>query len=109
MLEGSSEDRGADAIRLTIPKGQYSHDVLLRTSHLFTDRCYVRILSGSDAPVVEIASRAPECDLQQVAREFHNDLIDQELRERIRNETRHIQEMIVSEAFAPLDATGEED
>jgi His-Xaa-Ser system protein HxsD len=52
---------------------------------------------------VEISSKGPKCDLEQIAKDFHNELIDQELRERIRNETHHLQEMIVREAFAPLE------
>jgi len=109
MLEGNSEQGRKGALQLTLPKSQYSHDVLLRTAHLFSDRCYVRIVDGADAPAVEISSKGPECDLEQIAKDFHNELIDQELREHIRNETQHIQEMIVREAFAPLDATSEED
>ena len=93
---------GQPAIRtLTINTMLYGRDALFQTCYKFTDRCYL-FLEQVDAEVVEVelSARTSGADLEQIAGEFANELIDQRLRADIARETRTIREAIVTQAFA---------
>jgi His-Xaa-Ser system protein HxsD len=96
MDDGSTE--------LAVDATLYCPDAVLQTAYLFTGECYVTIAAADQRSIlIRFAPKKPSVEMESLVREFLNELIDQQLRTRIRSETADIQRAIVSEAFAPLD------
>lgn len=93
----------ARGIEIRVDKSVYSIDALLRTCYRFTDRAYV-LLQEIDGSAIEVhlVSRCG-ADLDDIIGEFSNVLLDEELRDRLNNETRHLRELVVAQAFAESD------
>lgn len=91
-------------IKLDISAEFYSRAAIVEASYRFTDRCYVDIVTANKGIVeVHIHPKQDAINLDVVAKDFLNELIDQQLRNRIRCETQEIRETIIKEAFAPLE------
>jgi His-Xaa-Ser system protein HxsD len=93
------------ALRISLPLEVYTLPALFRACYRVTDHCFV-YLSPPQAGLIEVTliakgGRAGETD--RLAGDFLNDLIDQQLRVDIGQETRAIREIIVAQAFAPVD------
>ena len=83
----------------------YPLEALFRVCYSFTDKCYL-FLEHTEAPdivKVHFAKKAPGSDLEIIAGEFSNELINQRVRLDIATETRPIRELIVAQAFAEAD------
>lgn len=63
-------------------------------------RCWISIAGPADAQVVTLEPKVPGDDLDQVAKAFHQHLLDFTLRARIDEETRPIREALVRTALA---------
>ena len=83
----------------------YSRDAILNTAYLFTNKCHVDLRSYGDKTAEVIFTQKPnsELEIEVIAKDFLNELIDQQLRVNIDQETKAIKELIIKEAFAPLD------
>lgn len=91
-------------IKLDVSAEFYSRAAIIEASYRFTDRCYVNLVAADKGIVeIHILPKQDGINLDIVAKDFLNELIDQQLRHRIRCETEEIQETIIKEAFAPLD------
>jgi len=86
----------------------FCSDAIVRAAHLFTDTCHVQVESASGKPVVRIVPKTDDVAVEEVAKDFHNELLDQQLRIRLQAQTGDIQKMIIAEAFAPLEHLGQE-
>ncbi len=82
----------------------YSREAVLRACYWFTDRCHV-FLSRAEAGVfsVRITVKPGGVELDSVAGDFENALLDAQLRREIGQETERIRELIVAKAFAEGD------
>ena len=91
-------------IKLEVSAEFYSRAAIIEASYRFTDRCYVNLVAA-DKRIVEIRilPKQDGMNLDILAKDFLNELIDQQLRHRIRCETEEIQKTIIKEAFEPLD------
>jgi His-Xaa-Ser system protein HxsD len=94
------EVRGPE-LTIRIDETVYSRDAVLRACHWFTDRCYL-IVSHQDEGsfLVRIRAKADGLNLEAVAGDFENALLDAQLRVEIGRETGKIRELIVAKAFA---------
>ena len=98
------------SITLSVDLSIYCQDAVKSTAYLFTDRCYITVEMGQDGKaLVRLSGKTPSTDVEVLAKEFMNALIDEELRARLRRETGEIQRLIVSEAFAPLERSESEE
>jgi len=89
---------------ITIDLSIYSLDVVLRTCHLFTSRCFVTPRAIADGRIgVEFAARDEKDSLRDLAGAFSNALLDSHLRAVIADETRAIRELLVAQAFCEAD------
>ena len=98
-----------ETINLSLDVGLYSRDAILNTAYLFTNKCHVDLRSYGDKTAEVIFTQKPnsELELDTIAKDFLNELIEQQLRVNIDKETKAIKELIVKEAFAPLDTMKE--
>lgn len=91
-------------VKLDVSIELYSRDAILEAMYRFTERCYIDISpKGEKSVQVHFIPKREGIDLNTIAKDFLNELIDQQLRHRIRCETEEIQKTIIKEAFAPLD------
>jgi len=89
---------------LEVDTSFFCKDAILKTSYQFTEQCYFKVETvGEGAARVAISPKEPGTDVERIVPEFLNQLIDQELRVRVQQETAEIHRLIVSEAFAPLE------
>ena len=103
MRTGSYKETQDGGYRLFLDPGIYSKEAIIKALHLFTHKCHINFSSYNDRQAqVDFSRRDKETKIEEVIRDFLNELIDQQLRLTITQETRKIHELIVAEAFAPL-------
>lgn len=92
-------------LTLEVDTAIYSLEALFRVCYAFTDRCYLFLepATKDTSVVVRITGKKPDFDLDTVAGEFSNALIDERVRRSIARETMSIRELIVAQAFAEVD------
>jgi His-Xaa-Ser system protein HxsD len=92
-------------LTLEVDTAIYSLEALFRVCYAFTGRCYLFLEPATKDPsiVVRITGKKPDFDLDTVAGEFSNALIDERVRRDIATETMSIRELIVAQAFAEVD------
>lgn len=82
----------------------YPLDLVLRTCHAFTSRCYVLPHVEENGRVaVEFIARKETDSLRDLAGSFANELLDSYLRRLIADETRAIRELLIAQAFCEAD------
>jgi His-Xaa-Ser system protein HxsD len=89
-------------VALEIDTSIYSMDAILRATYKFTDRCYV-LLHSNDLPnrcVAHLTAKTAGVNLSALAGEFGNELLDQQLRERLEHQFGPVRSLIVAQAFA---------
>jgi His-Xaa-Ser system protein HxsD len=99
------KDVNADSLVIGVDVSIYPLEALFRTCYRFTDRCYIFLWRPEDISAVEVrfTRKGPDSDLNQIAGEFSNELIDQKVRLDVAAETKGIRELIVAQAFAEAD------
>jgi His-Xaa-Ser system protein HxsD len=96
-------------LKVLVDPSLYSPEAILATADVFTGAWYVKIdVVGDRGTTITFTPKTPPLMSQNVVNEFLNELIDQQLRLRLRQETADLHRLIVSEAFAPLDSSKEE-
>jgi His-Xaa-Ser system protein HxsD len=97
-----------DSLVMAVNADLYSREALFRVCYLFTDRCYLFLSQDEDSPVVQVRfnRKSSGTDLNEVAGEFSNELINQKVRLDVAAETKTIRELIVAQAFAEADLFG---
>jgi His-Xaa-Ser system protein HxsD len=92
-------DRGALRVDLSI----FAIDAVLRASYALTGRCHLfvdRREEGAGHVTVTVRPKTAGSDLEELLGELSNELIDQQIRERLAERAGMIREMIVAQAFA---------
>jgi len=99
-ISSSSENGVEIAVNLNL----YSLEALFRVCYSFTDRCYLFLDHESQLPIVRVrfGKMTETADLNVIAGEFSNELINQKVRLDVAAETRAIRELIVAQAFAEV-------
>jgi len=89
---------------ITVDLSIYSLDVVLRTCHAFTSRCFVtpHVVSKGRVAVAFVA-RDEKDSLRDLAGAFSNALLDSHLRAVIATETHAIRELLLAQAFCEAD------
>jgi His-Xaa-Ser system protein HxsD len=83
----------------------YSRIALLKTCYWFTDRAFVFVYRYDERHLgVILRLKHPGPELETIAGEFGNSLLDHQLRTEIERETATVRELIIAKAFADTDA-----
>jgi His-Xaa-Ser system protein HxsD len=93
------------ALRLTLSTKIYSIGAILRSCYWLTDRCYVHLAPASEGhvDVTLLAKVGKEATTSSAASEILNQLVDNQLRVSIQQETATVRELIVAQAFSDVD------
>ncbi|MCF0105035.1 MAG: His-Xaa-Ser system protein HxsD [Eggerthellaceae bacterium] len=95
---------GATGFKVSIDLSVYSMDAITSTSYRYTDRFYV-YQQTSDTNTLDVILEAKDSNTPisaETVKQFCNDLIDQQVRTIINRDFGRIRDMIVEEAFKPV-------
>lgn len=82
----------------------YTRDAVRKAAYKFTGDWYVELVSTSEQAVTVMFTAKGEGRVSdQVRKEFHNELLDQTLREQIATETLAVRNLIMAHALSKLD------
>lgn len=86
---------------IDIEKSIYSKSTLLKSCYKFTDRAYIYLKSidENNKEVFRVFFEYKNKDEKNLIGDFMNELLDQELRDIVSNETKKIREAIVTKAL----------
>ena len=93
--------------RLTIDSKVNSLDAVQRAAYRLSDRASIQILLDDDSIICDIYTIA-DINLGGVINDFRTFVTDETLRERIRNQTEPIRNLILSVAFSQVNLDSEE-
>ena len=89
---------------VTVDLNLYSENAITATIYKYTDKYFVHQQTDTNnSKLVNIIFEAKEGELEgNIVKQFYNDLIDQQLREITTKKYGHIRDLIVEEAFKPV-------
>lgn len=88
-----------DAIRVDVDVGVFSRDVIARAAHRYTGEFFVDLALSVPASHIALMPKHGDVDVADLALRFRNDLLDEDLRARIRKETADLQTALVTAAL----------
>jgi His-Xaa-Ser system protein HxsD len=102
------QDAEDNSLVVVVNSDLYSREALFRVCYLFTDRCYLFLVQDENSPTIQVrfTRKTSDTELNEMAGEFSNELINQKVRLDVAAETRPIRELIVAQAFAEADLFG---
>lgn len=89
-------------VLLTVPNEMYEKDAILNASYKFTDKCFIQIEPIDSNTEILFQSKTEEVDLEMIALNFGNELIDQQIRLNTGREYKIIREELVKKAFSSI-------
>ncbi len=86
-----------------LKKEMYEREPVFAASYKFTDRCTILIEPIDDKTVgVYFEKKAEINDLESIAKEFCNEVLDQQVRSDLERKYGNIRELIYQQAFSPI-------
>lgn len=93
-------------IVISISTSVYRLSAVKKAAYRLGDRCFVRIESLTEASVqVKLTAKSANIPLDTLEGEFLNELLDQDLRESIAEETERVRNLILAQAFSGASLT----
>lgn len=95
---------GNNGFQVSVDMNVYSIDAVTATSYKYTDRFYVH-QQMTDGKKLNVVIEAKDCNTpvsSETVKQFCNDLIDQQVRVLVNRDFGHIRDLIVEEAFKPV-------
>jgi His-Xaa-Ser system protein HxsD len=86
-------------ILLSLDLDLYSKKTLFRCCYKFTDRLYVYIEKNQNSLSIYLTAKNDSLDLNDIVGEFSNELLDQELRTLVLDDTKTIRDTMVTRAL----------
>lgn len=79
----------------------YSLEAILAAAHRVTDRCFVQVeTDGADWISCRLVSKQSDIDLANLGGDFCNEVLDQQLRARLAEETEGVRRLLLAQAFS---------
>lgn len=99
-LEELVFDSDGRRVAFTLDEELYPRDAILGAAYLFIDRCFVFLARPADRLVqVRLKGKTDDADLEAIAGEFANALLDQVVRFRVSQSTGKLREYAFARAF----------
>ncbi len=80
----------------------YEKEAVMQASYKFTDKCYLNIEKADNYFEVYIQGKENTADLEKIALEFGNEIIDQQIRLQTGREFKEVREQLVKKAFSSI-------
>lgn len=91
-----------DKFQVIVDMALYAKESLVAACYKFTDRFYIHQQTDGDTIVVVFESKDGNIIMEETVKLFCNELIDQQVRFNTNQQFGHIRDMIVEEAFRPV-------
>lgn len=79
----------------------YSLAAVMAAAHRVTDRCFVHVeKDGADWIACRLVSKHSDIDLAALGGDFSNEVLDQQLRARLAEETEGVRRLLLAQAFS---------
>ena len=91
-----------DKFQVIVDTSLYAKESLTATCYKFTDRFYVHQQTDGENIVVVFESKDGNTITEETVKLFCNELIDQQVRFNTNQQFGHIRDLIVEEAFRPV-------
>lgn len=91
-----------DKLLLTVQNDMYEKEAILNASYKYTDKCFVNIEVIGTMTEIYFQSKNENIDLENIALNFGNELIDQQVRLNTGKEFKIIREELVKKAFSSI-------
>lgn len=102
-FENVIQEIDKDVLKITLNTDLYTKEAVFKTCYWFTDKCYLFLDKEDDKIIVFFKPKKEQSvDLNTIASDFLNELINQRVRTDVNNETGKIRELIVAQAFAEV-------
>lgn len=86
--------------RLTFDAACYTADAVERAAYRFSDRLSSEVSADAASITCVLRVSGGDAQAEQVLADFRNEVLDQTLRARIRDETREVRNLILALAFS---------
>ena len=91
-----------DKFQVIVDMALYAKESLAAACYKFTDRFYVHQQTDGENIVVVFESKDGNTITEETVKQFCNELIDQQVRFNTNQQFGHIRDLIVEEAFRPV-------
>ena len=91
-----------DKFQVVVDMSLYAKESLVAACYKFTDRFYIHQQTSGNNIVVVFESKEGNVVSETIAKQFCNELIDQQVRYNTNQQFGHIRDLIVEEAFRPV-------
>lgn len=91
-----------DKFQVIVDRELYAKESLAAACYKFTDRFYVHQQTDGENIVVVFESKEGNTITEETVKQFCNELIDQQVRYNTNLQFGHIRDLIVEEAFKPV-------
>lgn len=96
-----------DEINLTIDGRVFRLSAVKKAAYRLGDRCCARIELGPNHEIrVRLTPKSDRTPLPSLEGDFRNELLDQDLRESIAEQTERVRNLILAQAFSGVPLTG---
>jgi len=96
MLDYEIQDDGR--VEFRVNKEVYPLKAIYRAAYLFTDKYYIGLDQTEETYIIKFSGKEKTCDYDDVGA-FQNELLNQNLKLALSNDTREIRELIVTRAL----------
>jgi len=102
--------KGMPEIAFTVDSRVFRLSAVKKAAYRLSDRCRARIELGPDNGIqVWLRAKSEDLSPEVLEGDFRNELLDQELREEIAEETERVRNLILAHAFSGLPMTDTDD
>ena len=103
LSRGIVFERSDGRMALVLSKEIYQKEAVLQAAHKFTDLCHILIEPAGDKSVGVYFQLQSDVDgnLEEIALDFCNEVLDQQVRLDLEREYGPLRQLIVRQAFAP--------
>jgi len=91
-----------DKFQVVVDMALYAKEALVAACYKFTDRYYVHQQTSGNNVIVVFETKNGNAISEVVVKQFCNELIDQQVRFNTNQQFGHIRDLIVEEAFKPV-------
>ncbi len=89
----------SNKLLLSVQNDLFEKEAILNASYKFTNKCYINIELNGGLTEIYFQSKDENDDLELIALNFNNELLDQQIRLNTGREFKNIREELVKKAF----------
>lgn len=101
-MKGIIKQIDENKLLLKIDCDIYEKEAVMQASYKFTDKCYLNIEKVDNCFEVYFQGKENSADLEKIAFEFGNEIIDQQIRLQTGREFKEVREQLVKKAFSSI-------